>query len=301
MILREGKRQELDVLYKVIFDEVHDLEQSREFSFLNNTQKSFNRQWEQYPSGQYLLSDQWFKENLTRILSEEELLIDPAWFKGKTVLDAGCGNGRWSYGFCQLGAKVTSVDVNASAINSARDATNELDNRPSFINSSLESLNEVLTNEQYDLVFSWGVLHHCVSYNKALKNVCEKVGEGGVLYLHLYGRESMTIEEDLSLFKKRLLYNTLLSDQEKYQFLLNEANGDKNRVHNLHDNYAPLINRRLNYEDVERDLIDLGFSNVTRTIDHSELFVRAFKGSFSSEDALLASKDAPYWFQHHKN
>ena len=62
--------------------------------------------------GGVLLSDPWFRENVTRILTEEELQIRPEWFAGKRVLDAGCGRGRWSYGFASLGTDVTSVDVN---------------------------------------------------------------------------------------------------------------------------------------------------------------------------------------------
>ena len=37
--------------------------------------------------------------------------------KNKTVIDVGCGGGRWSYGFAKLGCKVTSVDISEDHVN----------------------------------------------------------------------------------------------------------------------------------------------------------------------------------------
>ena len=74
------------------------------------------------------------------------------------------------------------------------------------------------------------------------------VKEGGIIYLYLYGRETNSMEEDLDLFKKRVHYNLMLDEEEQYRFLYEEANGDITRIHNLHDNYAPLVNRRHEFE-----------------------------------------------------
>ena len=37
--------------------------------------------------------------------------------KNKTVIDVGCGGGRWSYGFTKLGCKVTSIDISEGPCN----------------------------------------------------------------------------------------------------------------------------------------------------------------------------------------
>ena len=154
---------------------------------------------------------------------------------------------------CKLEAKVTSVDINIEAIEEAKNGISELENKPKFVNTSLEEINQNV-NGSFDLVFSWGVLHHCKSFTQSLNNLASLVKEGGIIYLYLYGREANSMKEELELFKKRVHYNLMLDEKEQYKFLYEEANGDVTRIHNLHDNFAPLINRRHEYEDIKQRL-----------------------------------------------
>ena len=288
--------QEVDALYKVLYDQVHRLDQSLEIT-PKCTLEAFSQQWTNYPKGEYLLSDPWFRENVDTILSQQEILLKKEWFKGKKILDAGCGNGRWAYGFSKLGADVTCVDANLSALKATESELAGFSNQRRFIHTPLEELDQHVAPGSFDLAFSWGVLHHCPSFSKSLKNVAATVKEGGVLYLYLYGRESYSMDQDIELFKKRVVYNTLLDHQQRYQFLLDEARGDENKVHNVHDVYAPLINRRLEYDQIEKMLRELGFSQIFRTIDYTELFIRAIKGSADYSAYTLQPKKPPYWFQ----
>ncbi|HOX23700.1 MAG TPA: class I SAM-dependent methyltransferase, partial [Elusimicrobiales bacterium] len=241
--LTPARREELLRLYK----QVHDLEDSTG-AYAAQTQDSFAKQWRDLRSGKFLLSDPWFKDNVSRILAEEEILLPQAWFKGKTVLDAGCGNGRWAYGFAKLGADVTCVDVSEDALRETESALLEFSSPKEFVRSPLEDLDDKMPPERlFDLVFSWGVLHHCRSFNKALKAVASHVKTGGILYLYLYGRESKSLEQDLRLFGERLRYNSLKTEKERYCFLMEKAMGDETQLHNYHDIYAPLINRRFEF------------------------------------------------------
>lgn len=283
---------ESQVIYKILYDEVHDLDQARQIRG-TRTSDAFKKQWEQHPEGEYLLSDPWFREHVDKILCRQELLLPPEWFAGKKVLDAGCGNGRWSYGFSKLGADLTCVDINGNALEKTQAAISAFSNPQRFIQSPLEELRL----EGYDLVFCWGVAHHCESFNRALDGITRAVREGGVLYMYLYGRESFSWEEELHLFRERLVYNTMYNDEEKMRFLLKKAHGDKNIVHNIHDIYAPLINRRFLYDDVCAMLSQRGFSQFLRTIQHTEVFIRAVKGSADLSGVTLPPKQAPYWFQ----
>jgi len=292
--------RESDALYRLLYMLVHDKERSLELSALQ-TQQSFAKQWSDLQAGNALLSDAWFKQNVTRILCEEELLLKPEWFKGKRVLDAGCGNGRWSYGLAKLGSDVTAVDINTSALESAKKSLTENHLSARFVQSPLESLDQALGSEQFDLVFSWGVVHHCVSFNESMKQIAQRVKDGGILYVYLYGRESMPFEVDLELFKQRITYNTLASWPEKEAFLLKKANGDPAQVHIAHDVYAPLLNRRLQFGEVQELLLSHGFSHIERTIDHTELFIRAVKGVKPIDQQwLLPAKQKPFWFERYQ-
>jgi len=288
-------KQEIDVLYRLLYNASHDLSNPIPLA-TSQTEDAFAHQWKDLKEGRFLLSDPWFREHVTRILSEEEILIRPEWFEGKRVLDAGSGNGRWSYGLAKLGARVTAVDVNPVAIEETRAALMGVGDGHAFHVTPLEELDAVLGDERFDLVFSWGVLHHCADFSRALEQVTARTREGGVLYLYLYGRESLSLEEDIELFKERLAYNTLEGEEARLAFLLEKAHGDPDKVHNVHDIYAPSINRRLDYLPLEQRLTDLGFHGITRTIDHPELFVRAFRGSFP-EDQQLPPSRPPFWFQ----
>jgi SAM-dependent methyltransferase len=231
------------------------------------------------------------------ILTEHELLLPREWFTEKKVLDAGCGNGRWSYGFSKLNVNLTCVDINQSAIDYTRAAINDFSNPQKFIVSPLENLREHFSEASFDLVFCWGVAHHCRSFTKVIRNLAEVCRSGGILYLYLYGRESMSLEEDIALFKDRVQYNVLLNDDQKMAFLLAKAKGNKNRLHNEHDIYAPLVNRRFTYEEICEMLSGYGFGNFVRTIEHSEIFIRAEKQPGDIGLALLPKQSPPFWFQ----
>jgi SAM-dependent methyltransferase len=151
----------------------------------------------------------------------------------------------------------------------------------------------------FDLAFSWGVLHHCESYTTALRNVAGAVKPGGLIYLYLYGRDSVPLEDDLRLFRSRVRYNLFMNAAERERFLLRLARGNPDRVHGLHDIYAPLVNRRFTFDEVERQLTGLGFGQITRTIHHTEIFVRAVKGEGDYSRHTLSPKTPPYWFEGH--
>jgi 2-polyprenyl-3-methyl-5-hydroxy-6-metoxy-1,4-benzoquinol methylase len=297
----QGKlRREMDALYGLLYQIVHDLDASPSLAAVQ-TRAAFTKQWQHLKDGQYLLSDPWFKNNVARILSEQEIQIQPEWFAGKEVLDAGCGNGRWSYGLAKLGAHVTAVDASPVAIKETRDALAEFTTPRHFAVTPLENVASVVPEgKTFDLVFCWGVAHHCQRFSQVLDELTRLVKDGGLLYLYLYGRESLPFKQDLALFKERVAYNALPTEAEKYGFLLARAGGDHAKVHNLHDIYAPLINRRFTFDQVKDLLHERGLTRIERTIDHSELFIRCLKGSNAGlEQWLLPKATAPYWFQHH--
>lgn len=293
-----ASRREVNALYAMIYELMHDRKHVPDFLYAQ-TRRAFGKQWGELPDGEYMLSDPWFRDSVDRIISEEECQICREWFKGKRILDAGCGGGRWSYGFAKLGANLTCVDINAEALHRTEQALVPFDVYKTFIQSSLEDLPDVLHEGNFDMVWSWGVLHHCQSFDKAFDSVSSFVRPGGVLYTYLYGRESIPIDDDIELFKKRLAYNYLLDEQQKYEYLLRKS-GSEYGMHQLHDQLAPLMNRRLSEDEVVSRLRSAGYDRVERVITSTELFIRAFKnGDVFPPDMILPRKAPPYWFQNH--
>ena len=109
--------------------------------------------------------------------------------EGKTFVDIGSGSGLFSLAARRLGAKVHSLDYDPQSV----ECTRELKRRYFPIDSNwvVES-GSVLDQDylgrlgQFDIVYSWGVLHHTGHLWQALENVIPLVKEGGKLFIGLY-------------------------------------------------------------------------------------------------------------------
>ena len=85
----------------------------------------------------------------------------PRW-NGKRVLEIGCGIGTDTINFARAGARVTAVDLSENSLDLARRRAEVfgLADRISFHAADAERLAESIRPEPYDLVYSFGVIHH---------------------------------------------------------------------------------------------------------------------------------------------
>lgn len=108
---------------------------------------------------------------------------------GKTFLDIGSGSGLFSLAARRLGATVFSFDYDPNSVA----CTAELKAR-FFPNDTQWTVEEgsALDTEylsglgKFDIVYSWGVLHHTGSMWNALENVADRVNKNGKLYIAIY-------------------------------------------------------------------------------------------------------------------
>jgi len=104
--------------------------------------------------------------------------------KDKTILDAGCGNGRYTYEAAIRGeALIIGVDLGYGSVKSAYSNTKELDN---VIILQANLFNLPFKKENIDNCFSNGVLMHTGNAPKAFKCVSEKIKSGGIFVAHVY-------------------------------------------------------------------------------------------------------------------
>src|SRR5688572_29500334 len=240
------------------------------------TLASFDWQWANLPAGDFMPGDPWFDANATRIV-EEMTGIRAQWFEGKTVLDAGCGLGRWSLAMLRMGARVTAVDYSEEGL--ARTAA--LCAEESF---SLETLRVDLLNppaelvaRRFDLVFSYGVLHHTGDTWTALDNVARLAQEDGALFLYLYGATSWSPDNVRQIEEVRREL-AALSFEDKVAELERRYPGTD--PHQMFDLLSPTINDRVHFEQVAARLAMHGYHRVDRTIESNEVYLRAVRRGF---------------------
>lgn len=118
-----------------------------------------------------------------------------AW-KGKKVLEIGCGIGTDTMNFARAGAIVTAVDLSSESLKLAKQRAEVfgLSDRITFFEANAERLSEFIPEEKYDLVYSFGVIHHSPHPEEIIKQIRENfVKEGTTLKLMVYYRYSWKV------------------------------------------------------------------------------------------------------------
>jgi SAM-dependent methyltransferase len=265
------------------------------------TLASFDYQWGAIPSGDAMLSDPWFVENADGILAEELLGVDRRWFRGREALDAGCGGGRWTLALLRLGCRVTAVDFSSRALASTRAQMDRLaadavgEGRLATERADLISPAS-LARRRFDLVFSFGVLHHTGDTRRALANVAAMTKDDGLLFVYLYGAGSLTRLRRAALALARAGLAPL-GFRAKRALLARVLPGRD--THQAFDLLSPLVNDRRRRAEVEGWLRAMGFTEVAQTIPHEELFLRAARAICSARP-FLPPASPPYWFERYR-
>jgi 2-polyprenyl-3-methyl-5-hydroxy-6-metoxy-1,4-benzoquinol methylase len=92
---------------------------------------------------------------------------------GKRVLEIGCGLGTDTINFARGGAQVTAVDLSRRSLELARQRADlyGLSERIRFVEADAERLSEFIAPTPYDLVYSFGVIHHSPHPDRVLREV----------------------------------------------------------------------------------------------------------------------------------
>jgi len=122
------------------------------------------------------------EESLRQMLGVENL-------HGQSFVDIGSGSGLFSLAARRLGARVHSFDYDPNSVA----CTSELKRRY-FLNDNQWTIDEASALDEvyvgglgkFDVVYSWGVLHHTGQMWKALENVNQLVAPKGKLFIALY-------------------------------------------------------------------------------------------------------------------
>ena len=113
-------------------------------------------------------------------------------WKGKKVLEVGCGIGTDTINFARAGALVTAVDLSDESLKIAEQRAKMfgLKDKISFYQANAEELTSRMPVEAYDLVYSFGVIHHTPNPSNAIAQIKRYMSPSSELKLMLYAKNS---------------------------------------------------------------------------------------------------------------
>jgi 2-polyprenyl-3-methyl-5-hydroxy-6-metoxy-1,4-benzoquinol methylase len=114
---------------------------------------------------------------------------------GKKVLEIGCGIGTDTINFARSGAQATSVDLSEKSLELARTraAVFGLQEQIRFFPGNAEELSSFVPVEPYDLIYSFGVIHHTPHPDVVLDQLRQYTHPGTILKIMVYHRRSYKV------------------------------------------------------------------------------------------------------------
>ena len=108
---------------------------------------------------------------------------------GSDVLEVGCGSGIAAQMLAEAGATLTAVDLTPWAVETTRARLDAFGLDAEVFEADGEAL--PFDDASFDLVFSWGVIHHSSDMDRALRELVRVCRPGGTLVLMVYHRRSL--------------------------------------------------------------------------------------------------------------
>ena len=218
----------------------------------------FDEQWKKVMGSEYFEKNQGqFDFSETRVEEFRNLTgVSKNGLKDKICLDAGCGPGRWTYAMQKLGAdKVDSFDVSFEAVSKCN-VINQ--------NAFQKDIFELEPNPIYDLVVSWGVLHHTKNTRDAFSKVVSQVKDGGMLHVMIYDKnfdgDYDGYRGDSCVEKHKEWEN--LSFEEKIQVCKDKVEKVGGDVHGWFDAFNPEYNWSFSPDEIKKWFEEEGFGKI---------------------------------------
>lgn len=113
-------------------------------------------------------------------------------WRGRQVLEVGCGIGTDTINFARAGAEVTAVELSQESLAVARKRAEVfgLQDRIRFVHGNAELLGDALEPAPFDLVYSFGVIHHTPRPERAAAQIRRFMAPGAEFRMMVYAKNS---------------------------------------------------------------------------------------------------------------
>ena len=167
---------------------------------------------------------------------------------GREVLEIGCGMGTHASLLAGAGARLTAIDLTQRAIETTRRRFEMFGLTASIQRADAEKL--PFADQSFDLVWSWGVIHHSSRMEACLSEIARVLRPGGRLMIMIYYRPSLVYYVNCGLIRGILLGQ--LRRKSMQQIYEDSTDGF----------YARVVNRRELRQLLRNDFNDVRLSVV---------------------------------------
>ena len=136
---------------------------------------------------------EFFREVSARRYRVEPHIHDFAGFHlwaGRSVLEVGCGIGSDAEEFAKHGAVYTGIDISDQSMALSRNRFEVLGLEGEFYNVDISNPDAITGLPQFDLVYSYGVIHHFPGIEQIIANVRSLLKPNGEFRFMVYAKNS---------------------------------------------------------------------------------------------------------------
>jgi ubiquinone/menaquinone biosynthesis C-methylase UbiE len=191
--------------------------QTPDSRLLDEHKRRAQEQWSANPCGAHIAKELEFgSREYFEAIEEYRYNVYAPWMKerigfdhysGKRLLEVGCGTGTDSLQFARGGAIFTGVDLTPRSLEIARKRFEVYGQAGEFVLSDAENLN--FPDESFDVVYSFGVIHHTPDTEGAAAEIHRVLKPGGKAIVMVYHRSSLYYWGGI-IFKRGVLRRELL-------------------------------------------------------------------------------------------
>lgn len=113
----------------------------------------------------------------------------PKW-KDKRVLEIGCGIGTDAVNFARNGANYTAIEFSEKSLDITKHRFSIYGLTGTFYLGNAENLCEIIPDQKFDLIYSFGVIHHTPNPQKVIDSVLSFMSNTTEFRLMLYAKNS---------------------------------------------------------------------------------------------------------------
>jgi ubiquinone/menaquinone biosynthesis C-methylase UbiE len=210
---------------------------------------------------------EYFEEVTKRKYFVESHILDFANFqqyKNKHVLEVGCGIGTAAQSFIESGSIYTGIDISDKAIEIAKKRLEVFNLEGALLQANIEEL-RTINGQEFDLIYSFGVLHHTPDIKKSIQNIYNMLKPGGEFKMMLYAKNSWKyyeIIEGLDQYEAQsgVPIANVYTKEEVYELLKDFKNIKINQAHifpykiERYKNY--IYEKKDHFEAMPKELFD---------------------------------------------